>query len=143
MASTKRLNRKRDSVLPLLQTAEILELRWVLSSVVAVPGAVPFEVMGPNGQSVPLSTPGPTGYPPQQLQTAYVFNLIRFSGIKGDGKGQTIAIVDAYDNPGFVNSTAPNFAASALHQFDVAFGLPDPPSFAKVNQNGQTTSLPA
>src|SRR5262249_11156265 len=26
-----------------------------------------------------------------------------------------------------------------LHQFDVAFGLPDPPSFKKINQNGGTT----
>lgn len=142
MASKKRLRRQRDSWRPMLPGAEILELRLVLSSGVALPGAVPVEMIGPNGQMVPLSTPGPTGYTPQQLATAYGLNQISFSGIKGDGKGQTIAIVDAFDNPGFVNSTDPNFASSALHVFDTTFGLPDPPSFTKVNQNGQTTSLP-
>src|SRR5262249_18130751 len=30
----------------------------------------------------------------------------------------------------------PNFVNSDLHQFDVHFGLPDPPSFTKVNQSG-------
>ena len=49
--------------------------------------------------------------------------------IPGDGSGQTIAIVDAYD--------APNIAAD-LHVFDQQFGLPDPPSFVKVNQTGGT-----
>jgi CSLREA domain-containing protein len=143
MPSKKKLCRKRDSRRPLVQAAEMLELRLVLSSAVAMPGALPVEVLGPNGQMVPLSTAGPTGYTPQQLQTAYGLGQISFAGIKGDGTGQTIALVDAFDNPGFVNSTAANFSTSALHQFDVAFGLPDPPSFTKVNQSGQTTGLPA
>jgi subtilase family serine protease len=41
-----------------------------------------------------------------------------------DGRGETIAVVDAYD--------APNFA-SDLRLFDQQYGLPDPPSFGKVN----------
>ena len=32
----------------------------------------------------------------------------------------------------------PNFATSDLHQFDLAFGLPDPPSFQKLDENGGT-----
>jgi parallel beta-helix repeat protein len=111
------------------------------SSAQAVPGVVPVEVMGPEGKLVPLFTPGPTGYTPQQLQTAYGLNQVNFAGIKGDGAGQTIALVDAYDNPSFVNSTDPNFNTSALHIFDQTFGLPDPPSFTKVNQNGQAAPL--
>ena len=98
--------------------------------------------MGPNGGWVPLSTSAPTGYTPQQLQNAYGFSQVSFAGQKGDGAGQTIALVDAYDNPSFVNSTDPNFETSALHIFDQQFLLPDPPSFIKVNQNGQTTNLP-
>jgi subtilase family serine protease len=47
-----------------------------------------------------------------------------------DGGGQTIAIVDAYDNPNI---------GSDLATFDRAFGLPDPPRFAKVNQYGGTS----
>jgi subtilase family serine protease len=53
-----------------------------------------------------------------------------------DGTGQTITIVDAFDDPKLVNSTASNFSTSDLHVFDQKFGLPDPPSFVKVGQTG-------
>ncbi len=49
----------------------------------------------------------PVGYVPQQIQTAYGMNQITFGGITGDGTGQTIAIVDAYDDPDFVNTIQP------------------------------------
>ena len=124
---------------------EVLEDRWVPSvlgsSALAVPGIVPVQVMGSQGTLVDLITAAPTGYTPQQLRTAYGLNQVSFAGIKGDGAGQTIALVDAYDNPSFVNSTDPNFNTSALHIFDQTFGLPDPPSFTKVNQNGQAAPL--
>jgi subtilase family serine protease len=60
------------------------------------------------------------------------------------GQGQTVAIIDPYDAPNFVNSTDPNFNNSDLHKFDQEFGLPDPPSFSfmKVNQFGQSGPLP-
>ena len=70
-------------------------------------------------------------------------NNISFGGVAGDGAGQTIAIVDFFDDPGFVNSTSPNFVNSDLARFDKFFGLPDPPSFTKVSETGSTTSLPA
>ena len=38
--------------------------------------------------------------------------------------------------------TDPNFGTSDLAVFDQTFGLPDPPSFTKYNQSGQTTNLP-
>jgi parallel beta-helix repeat protein len=107
----------------------------------AQPVAVPVKVMSSDGQLVPLQTAGPTGYTPQQLQTAYGLNQVNFAGIKGDGTGQTIALVDAYDNPSFVDSTDPSFDTSALHLFDQEFGLPDPPSFTKVNELGQSSPL--
>jgi hypothetical protein len=44
------------------------------SPLVAVPGALAVEVMGKQGKLVPLATAGPTGYTPQQLQTAYGLN---------------------------------------------------------------------
>ena len=86
--------------------------------------------------------PFPVGYAPSDIQTAYGFGNIKFGSVTGDGAGQTIAIVDAYDDPKFLNSTDPNFANSDLAQFDAQFGLPDPPSFTKVNQSGQTSPLP-
>ena len=61
---------------------------------------------------------------------------INLASIKGDGAGQTIAVVDAGDNPGFVSTSDPNFDASALHVFDQEFGLPDPPSFQKYDEFG-------
>ena len=79
----------------------------------------------------PLSSTGPVGLTPAQIRHAYGFDQITFGNgsIQGDGTGQTIAIVDAYDAPTI---------ASDLHNFDLAFGLPDPPSFTRVAQDGST-----
>ncbi len=73
----------------------------------------------------------PTGYTPSQIRSAYGFDKISFSNgaVQGDGSGQTIAIVDAYNDPNI---------ASDLQVFDQKFGIPDPPSFTKVNQSGGT-----
>ena len=90
----------------------------------------------------PFGTTGPTGLTPQQILAAYGIDSIVLGSVVGDGTGQTIAIVDAYNNPRFVSSTDPNFLASDLHLFDAQFGLPDPPSFTKLDQNGGT-SYPA
>ena len=82
------------------------------------------------------------GFSPQQVRTAYGISSIAFGAITGDGSGQTVAIVNAYDHPGFVNSSAANFSSSDLAQFDRQFNLPDPPSFTKLNQFGSATGLP-
>src|SRR5205809_1322461 len=58
----------------------------------------------PAGGVSPLSTAGPTGYTPAQVRHAYGFDQITFgNGVAGDGSGQTIAIVDAYDDPTIAN----------------------------------------
>ena len=49
----------------------------------------------------------PWGLSPQQIAAAYGFDAVAFGGIAGDGAGQTIAIVDAYDDPALVDSTSP------------------------------------
>ena len=76
------------------------------------------------------------------IRTAYGINSITLGSITGTGAGQTIAIIDAYDAPNFVDSTDPNFDTSDLHLFDEQFGIADPPSFLKLNETGGTT-LPA
>lgn len=81
-----------------------------------------------NG-TTPFASAGATGLTPAQMRHAYGVDSINFNGITGDGAGQTIAIVDAYDDP---------TAASDLQAFDRALGLPDAPSFTKLNQNGGT-----
>lgn len=58
----------------------------------------------------------PFGYTPAQIDTAYGFNSIAFSNniIDGKGVGQTIAIVDAYNDPNIT---------SDLATFDSDFGV--------------------
>lgn len=93
--------------------------------------AQPLHVLLPhdNGGVISFGSPGPTGLTPTQIRHAYGFDQISFNGAPGDGSGTTIAIVDAFDDPNIAND---------LHQFDVAWGLPDP-IFTKVNQTGGTT----
>ncbi len=88
----------------------------------------------PNVQILPLVASGPTGYTPQQIQSAYGINQIKFSGgtVAGNGAGQTIAIVDAYNDP--------NIQAD-LNMFDTHFGLPAT-TVTRVNETGGT-SYPA
>jgi hypothetical protein len=93
--------------------------------------AAPIEVL-----AGPLASPAVSGYSPSQIRHAYAFDQITFNGLVGDGTGQTIAIVDAFDDPKLVNSTDANFLSSDLHHFDQNFGLPDPPQFTKVGQTG-------
>jgi hypothetical protein len=81
------------------------------------------------------------GTTPAQMAGAYLGANFNFDGISGDGTGQTIAIVDAYDDPGMVNSTSPGFATSDLAEFDAYYHLPNPPSFTKYGVNDQTATV--
>ena len=75
----------------------------------------------------------PSGYGPLQLQTAYGLPQIAPSDTQPDWvwNNQTIAIVDAFDDP---------TAEADLNTYSTAFGLPACTSgsgcFTKVNQNG-------
>ncbi|MFM7107704.1 MAG: fibronectin type III domain-containing protein [Planctomycetaceae bacterium] len=112
---------------------ESMEARQVLSGCplgYAIPGYLRAQAAG---GVTSMATSGPTGYSPTQVRHSYGFDAASFGATAADGTGTTIAIVDAYDDPNIAND---------LHQFDVAFGLPDPPSFRKVNQTGGTT-MPA
>jgi hypothetical protein len=75
-------------------------------------------------------------YTPLQIQTAYGFNDIMYGSVKGNGAGQTIAILDPGSDLNFVNSTDPNFSKSDLAVFDADYGLPNPPSFKVIGENG-------
>ncbi len=103
----------------------------------------PIGPVGPQ-ESVPFSSPSPVGFTPQQIRTAYGIDSIMLGTIQGTGVGQTIAIIDAYDAPNFVDSTDPNFVNSDLYKFDhnPLINLPDPPSFQKLDEYGGT-SYPA
>src|SRR5947207_3598402 len=79
-----------------------------------------------NGTPLAAGSSTPTGYTPS--------TMTNYLGLSGTGTGQTIAIVDAYDDP--------NIAAD-LAKFDSTFGLPAPASFKKVTQTGATSGYPA
>ncbi|MGP0063865.1 MAG: DUF4082 domain-containing protein [Isosphaeraceae bacterium] len=99
-----------------------LESRALLATV-----ARPTFVLEPMAGGSPSG-----GYSPAQLQQAYGFNAITFDGTPGTGKGETIAIVDAYDDPNI---------QSDLNTFDAEFSLPAT-TVTRVNQTGGT-SYPA
>ncbi len=102
-----------------------------------------LQIANPDGSYAGLNSPGSGAMTPQQMRTAYYgANTFVYGGVTGTGAGQTIALIDAYGDPSFVNSTDPNFAHSDLHVFDQQFGLPDPPSFTKYSQSGSTSSYP-
>jgi subtilase family serine protease len=109
-----------------------LETRCVLSATL---GASAQEVTPLLKSLTAVASPAattlalPAGLSPAQVRAAYGFNNISFGGATGDGKGQTIAIVDAYNDPNIV---------SDLKKFDQTFGIADPPSFKVVNQTGGT-----
>ncbi len=71
----------------------------------------------------------PSGYGPSDLRSAY--NLPA-----NGGAGETVAIVDAYDDPN---------AASDMAAYRSQYGLPSCGSgcFTKMSQSGSTTSLPS
>lgn len=74
-----------------------------------------------------------SGYTPSQIRTAYGFNSASFGSTAANGAGETIAIIDAYNDPTI---------ASDLATFDAAYGIAAPPSFTVVNQSGGS-SLPS
>lgn len=85
-----------------------------------------------SAQATPLVTNGtPIGHTPAQIAQAYGFNGVTFDNgaIKGNGAGQTIAIVDAYYDPNI---------AGDLQKFDSQFGLSAPASFTQYVQQGAT-----
>jgi subtilase family serine protease len=108
-----------DRLLPSIDLTAVPEIEVLLSGAVTANGS--------PGQ--------PGGFSPQQISQAYGFNQIYFNNgaIKGDGSGQTIAIVDAYNQPDL---------GGDLQTFDSTYGLAAPPSFTVVNENGGS-SLPA
>lgn len=105
-----------------LRCFESLEVRSLLSASSATSIVMHPEMMRYNAGS----SSNPTGLSPQQVSQAYGFDQIAFGSgtarVIGDGSGETIAIVDAYDDPKIQQDLA---------TFDQRFGLAAPPSFTE------------
>ncbi len=113
----RKLARKPIQPIRSLQS-ELLETRALLSATTFHPPYV-LSHAGVSDEVVGLTA--------DQVRTAYGFNQLSFGAIPADGRGQTIAIIDAYDHPNI---------RSDLDVFDAQMGLPPPPSFKIVNQTG-------
>jgi len=103
------------------------------------PTPQPSSTPGPTPTPVPTPTPTPmpgtpAGYGPSDLQSAYALA----AASAANGVGQTIAIVDAYDDPTAENDLGVYRAQYALSACTTANGC-----FKKVNQNGVQGSYPA
>jgi len=84
-----------------------------------------LELVSPAGYATPVGH----GLNPTQIRHAYGMDQVTFGSVIGDGTGQTIAIIDTYHSPTVVQD---------LQTFDATFGLPDPPQFRVVAQDGST-----
>jgi len=104
---------------------ESLEVRQLLSGSLSSTVAPSISLVAPSAKGAASSV---QGYTPAEIRSAY-----GFTGVSETGAGQTIAIIDAYNDP---NITAD------LGTFDSEFGLAAPPSFKIVSQTG-SSKLPA
>ena len=131
-----------DELQPWVRVVEAPESRVLLSgaNLTAEPtfinsGPAPSStILSPSTGSGTLSAP----FSPAQIDSAYGVNGISFSGVAGDGSGQTIAIADAYNDPNIMADTAAFNTRFSLPQFNVAGG----PTFTVLNQNGSAGNLP-
>jgi len=110
-------------------------------------------VVEPLQRRMLLSSDGPTAtmpiatdlsasslvFTPAEIRQAYGINDISFNGTSGDGAGQTIAIVDAENDPNIIADTAYFDTYYGLQQFNVSGG----PTLTVLNQDGNPTPLPA
>ncbi len=83
------------------------------------------------------------GYTPTQIRTAYGFDQVTFTNLLGHavaatGAGETIAIVDAYNDPNILADANVFSRQFSLPQFNTAGG----PTLTVTSQTGSATALP-
>src|ERR1700733_6943690 len=108
-SKNRRLAKKRgdrDAGRRTLHTFEALEERTLLSVQFPTPKP-PIIIIHPDGGGGNSPSFTPQGYGPDQVRGAYSVNNVVFNGgIQGTGAGQTIAIVDAFNQPNIVSDLA-------------------------------------
>jgi subtilisin-like proprotein convertase family protein len=88
-----------------------------------------LQSVSPDINSVPVGA-----MIPSQIRTAYGFDQVLFGSVHGYGNGQTVAIIDVYDDPNALNDLNQFSAQFSLPQFNVSGG----PTFTKVGETGGT-----
>jgi hypothetical protein len=114
---------------------EILEERLLLSAT----ASPTFVIQSHSSAGIaPNTSGGVAPIDPAQMRAAYGVSQISFNGTAGTGAGQTIAIVDAYNDPNIISDASSFSSRFGLQQFNVSGG----PTFKVLNENGGT-SLPS
>src|SRR6202044_2522378 len=106
---------------------EPLEDRLLLSASFATPSYVleghASIASGSSHGGSPNVTPANSGpIAPAQMLQAYRVNQISFGGVAGKGAGQTIAIVDAYNDPDIIADAGTFNTQFGLQPFNVSGG---------------------
>ena len=141
-ANSKALSFSGNAMAGLTGTVFAPSAQLLLSGNAELKDTLVVDMLSMSGNAVAqlVASSGGTVYTPAQIRTAYGINDLAL-----DGTGQTIAIVDAYDDPQIYQ---------ALDTFDGQFGLttsgptlyqqygPATSFLTVLNQNGQATSLP-
>ena len=112
-----------------LSVWETLEQRSLFS---AAPVGIPQVMIDHNAsaRNDGTSTLPASALQPAQIQAAYGVNSISLPNVTtANGAGQTIALIDAYNDPNIL---------SDLETFDAQFGLINPPNFKVLNETGGT-----
>ena len=115
---------------------EQLEQRALLNGT-AVFDHIVYHPIQVGGAAASPASSSPTGFTPSQIRTAYGISSIVLGGLSGTGSGQTIAIIDAYNDPNIINDEAAFNTQFSLQQFNVSGG----PTLTVLNQTGGA-SLP-
>ncbi len=144
-ATSRRTESTRNERRPLV--LELLEDRIVPANGPNAINATTNVITSPAdspGATPQLQGSGPFGlFDPSDIQTAYGISSLLAAG--NNGAGQTIALIDAYDDPNFVSTGSSGFSTSDEEAFSTQFGLPlmdglsGDPTFKKVNQTGGST----
>jgi subtilase family serine protease len=134
-----------DTLLGVRDHSNRWELEWLESRVLlnasalgtaandsAVPAALAHPTLILEGISPDINSPPTGAFIPSQINSAYDFNQVLFGSVQGSGSGQTVAIIDAYDDPTALND---------LNQFSLQFSLPlmnqsGEPTFTQVGETG-------
>ena len=111
---------------------ETLEHRLLLSATAST--TFILSSRGSSGLN-PSATSGVAPIDPAQMRAAYGVNQISFGGTAGTGAGQTIAIVDAYNDPDIISDANSFSSEFGLQQFNVSGG----PTLKVLNETGGTT----
>jgi hypothetical protein len=119
---------------PLVPSASLAQPQLLENAATSTPDFIDMGLVSSPDAAPAAGAP----YDPAQIRSAYGVDGISFNGVTGDGTGQTIAIIDAFNDPDIISDANAFSSEFDLPQFNVSGG----PTLRVLNQTGGTT-LPA